>query len=160
MVDVTTLHWPADEARRRRLEEEGAPRLLVIEETSDPPVVTDPLEDWIRLSAAPVDRLARLETLRSRAKGDPPSIDQDGLVRTDSGWVSVPPVEARLASLLIDNFGEVVSRDDLADAAWPGGLTERNALDVRILRLRRRLKEVGLTIRTVRSRGYLLEGPA
>lgn len=71
--------------------------------------------------------------------------------------MSVPPVEARLASLLIDNFGAVVSREALGDVAWPDGPVQRNALDVRILRLRRRLTEIGLVIRTIRSRGYLLE---
>ena len=36
----------------------------------------------------------------------------------------------------------------------------RNALDVHILRLRRRIAELGLEIRTVRSRGYLLQAAA
>lgn len=42
-------------------------------------------------------------------------------------------------------------------AVWPGQAPGRNALDVHILRLRRRLLPLGLAIRTVRSRGYLLE---
>jgi DNA-binding response OmpR family regulator len=50
-----------------------------------------------------------------------------------------------------------VSRDALARAGWPDGAPGRNALDVHVLRLRRRLVPVGLVIRTVRSRGYLLE---
>ena len=51
----------------------------------------------------------------------------------------------------------VVSRDALARAGWPDGASGRNALDVHVLRLRRRLRDVRLAIRTVRSRGYLLE---
>ena len=51
----------------------------------------------------------------------------------------------------------VVSRDALARAGWPEGAPGRNALDVHVLRLRRRLAPLGLAIRTVRSRGYLLE---
>jgi DNA-binding response OmpR family regulator len=50
-----------------------------------------------------------------------------------------------------------VSREALAKAGWPDGAPGRNALDVHVLRLRRRLALVGLAIRTVRSRGYLLE---
>jgi DNA-binding response OmpR family regulator len=51
----------------------------------------------------------------------------------------------------------VVSRDALARAGWPDGAPGRNALDVHVLRLRRRLEPLGLVIRTVRSRGYVLE---
>ena len=42
-------------------------------------------------------------------------------------------------------------------AGWPKGAPGRNALDVHVLRLRRRLAPLGLAIRTVRVRGYLLE---
>jgi DNA-binding response OmpR family regulator len=45
----------------------------------------------------------------------------------------------------------------LADRAWPTGVPTRNALDVHVLRLRRRIAPVGLEIRTVRSRGYLMQ---
>ncbi|HEX2272971.1 MAG TPA: helix-turn-helix domain-containing protein, partial [Acidimicrobiales bacterium] len=48
----------------------------------------------------------------------------------------------------------------LIRAVWPGQAPGRNALDVHILRLRRRLRPLGLAIRTVRSRGYLLEPEA
>lgn len=51
----------------------------------------------------------------------------------------------------------MVGRDALTRAGWPGGTPRRNALDVHVLRLRRRIAPVGLAIRTVRSRGYLLE---
>jgi DNA-binding response OmpR family regulator len=61
------------------------------------------------------------------------------------------------ASALLDRFGSVVSRDALSKAGWPNGTGGRNALDVHVLRLRRRLDAVGLAIRTVRARGYLLE---
>jgi DNA-binding winged helix-turn-helix (wHTH) protein len=40
---------------------------------------------------------------------------------------------------------------------WPGSAPGRNVLDVHVLRLRRRLAPLGLAIRTVRSRGYMLE---
>jgi DNA-binding response OmpR family regulator len=48
----------------------------------------------------------------------------------------------------------------LARAGWPDGAPGRNALDVHVLRLRRRVAPLGLAIRTVRSRGYLLESTA
>ena len=79
------------------------------------------------------------------------------MLRVGDRWVSLPPVEARLTEALLDRFGAVVSRDALARSGWPGGSPGRNALDVHVLRLRRRLSPLQLAIRTVRSRGYLLE---
>ena len=58
---------------------------------------------------------------------------------------------------LIERFRAVASRTDLTRAGWPRQAPGRNALDVHVLRLRRRLEPVGLEIRTVRSRGYMLE---
>ena len=72
-------------------------------------------------------------------------------------WVSLPPVEHRLTAALLDRYRAVVSRESLARAGWPEGIPGRNVLDVHIVRLRRRLAPLGLAIRTVRSRGYLLE---
>jgi DNA-binding winged helix-turn-helix (wHTH) protein len=71
--------------------------------------------------------------------------------------VSLPPVGARITRALVDRLGGVVARDELARSGWPDGAPGRNALDVHVLRLRRRLATVGLAIRTVRSRGYLME---
>lgn len=122
-------------------------------------MLLDELEDWIRLPAAEADLQARIEGLAGR--GDralvAPELDADGLLRVDGQWVSLPPVEARLVSALVDRFGAVVSREALARAGWPDGSPGRNALDVHMLRLRRRVSSVSLAIRTVRSRGYLLE---
>jgi DNA-binding winged helix-turn-helix (wHTH) protein len=61
---------------------------------------------------------------------------------------------------MLDRVGSVVSREALTKAGWPTGTGGRNALDVHVLRLRRRLDGVGLAIRTVRARGYLLEAGA
>jgi DNA-binding response OmpR family regulator len=79
------------------------------------------------------------------------------VLRLDGRWVSLPPVEARLTGALLDRYGAVVSRESLAKAGWPDGAPGRNALDVHMLRLRRRVASLTLAIRTVRSRGYLLE---
>jgi DNA-binding response OmpR family regulator len=160
-MEPVALKWPVEEDRRRRLSDAGVPRLLVIDSGELPPAVDGPLEDWIRSPASEVDKAARLEVLRRRANGADargvPIIDDDGLVRVGRLWAALPPVEARLATCLVDRFGAVVGRDDLTAAAWPEAGTERNVLDVRILRLRRRIEPVGLGVHTVRSRGYLLD---
>jgi hypothetical protein len=158
-VDVVLLRWPADQARRDELHQVGCPRLLLIED-GPPPLPLDDLEDWIRVPAGEADLRARVDGLRQRASERVrplPDLDDDGVLRHDGRWVSLPPVEARLTAALLGRFGAVVSRDSLARAGWPEGAPGRNALDVHMLRLRRRLSPLALAIRTVRSRGYLLE---
>jgi Transcriptional regulatory protein, C terminal len=158
-VEVALVQWPAEQDRREELRRAGQPRLLLVERGA-PPIPTDELEDWIRLPADDLDLRVRVEALRRRTSGDNgamPVLDDDGVLRMGDRWVSLPPVEARLTHALIDRFGAVVSRDVLARSGWPGGSPGRNALDVHVLRLRRRLAPLRLAIRTVRSRGYLLE---
>jgi DNA-binding response OmpR family regulator len=130
-------------------------------EDGPPPAPDDCLEDWIRVPADDADVRARIEGLSLRVAQhvtpDVPELDVDGLLRFGGAWVSLPPVEARLTTSLVERFGAVVGREALARAGWPDGAPGRNALDVHVLRLRRRLATVGLSIKTVRSRGYLLE---
>jgi DNA-binding response OmpR family regulator len=158
-MDVVLLRWPAESTRRASLSEDARPRLLLIE-AGHPAPSTDDLEDWIRVPADEADLHARVEALRRRASHAAdavPSLDADGVLRAGGGWVSLPPVESRLTASLIERYGAVVGRDVLLQSGWPAGSPGRNALDVHVLRLRRRIVPLGLAIRTVRSRGYLLE---
>ena len=162
-VNVTLLRWPAESNRREQLCSSSVPRLLLLEEGDAPPLPLDCLEDWIRLPAAEADVHARVTALELRSSchlSSKPELDDDGVVRLGGGWVSLPPVEARITRTMLGRYGQVVSRDSLAQAGWPDGAPGRNALDVHVLRLRRRLSPLGLVIRTVRSRGYLLEAQA
>ncbi|MET0627100.1 MAG: winged helix-turn-helix domain-containing protein [Acidimicrobiia bacterium] len=158
-VDVVLLRWPEENARLERLRANGMPRLLLVGEELVPPTSVDPLEDWIRLPAAEDDLRARVATLAARAGTTlaAPSVDVDGLLRHRGRWVTLSPVERALAAALVERFGAVVGRDTLVRRAWPGGSPTRNALDVHMLRLRRRIGELGLEVRTVRARGYLLQ---
>ena len=157
------LRWPGERREREELARRGRARLLVVEADAAPPIAADPLEDWVRESSGDLDVRARLEGLRLRVEQTlelVPELDDDGVIRFGERWAPLPPVEARLTRALVRRFGAVVSRDDLAAAGWPDGAPGRNALDVHVLRLRRRLEPVRLAIRTVRSRGYLLEPTA
>ena len=156
MADVELVRWPSEAELRARLVEEGQPHLLVIEGEEPPPEVTDALEDWIRMPTPDQDVKARMLTLRRRAR-PVPEIDDNGVLRLGPAWVALAPVEGRLAKALVERFGRVVSRDTLARAGWPAKAPDRNVLDVHVLRLRRRLEPLGIAIRTVRSRGYVLE---
>ena len=128
-----------------------------------PPASDDCLEDWLR---APVDdtelrvRTANLERRSILHERSEPVLDDDSVLRHRESWVALPPVEARLMAAMLDRLGAVVSRDALSRAGWPDGAPGRNALDVHVLRLRRRVAPLGLAIRTVRSRGYVLESEA
>lgn len=155
---MALIQWPAERDRREELRRARRPRLLLVEHGS-PPIPADDLEDWIRLPADELDVRVRVEALRRRngALLASPQLDGDGVLRVGSAWVALPPVEARLMAALLDRFGAVVGREALARAGWPRRSQGRNALDVHVLRLRRRTAPLGLAIRTVRSRGYLLE---
>jgi Transcriptional regulatory protein, C terminal len=160
-VDVVLLRWPAEAPRRTDLARQGRPRLLLVEGEDRPPEASDCLEDWVRVPASELDLRIRLSGLKARAdlhSARLPFLDDDGVLRHGSGWVPLPPVESRLTEALLERYGAVVSREHLAHAGWPEGAPGRNALDVHVLRLRRRINPLGLVIRTVRSRGYLLEG--
>jgi DNA-binding winged helix-turn-helix (wHTH) protein len=161
-VDVVLVRWPSERQRREQLRAAGGPRLLLVEDGGMPPLGGDVLEDWIRIPADEVDLQLRLAGVEARARAvarsdDVPTLDADGVLRVGRSRVPLPPLEARLTSALLDRIGSVVSRDALARAGWADGAPGRNALDVHVLRLRRRIGPVGLAIRTVRSRGYLLE---
>jgi DNA-binding response OmpR family regulator len=159
-MDVVLLRWPAESARRDELIDAGRAHLLLVEDGALPPDPMDCLEDWIRVPAPELDLRARLTALEARAARHAPTtptLDADGVLRFGAAWVSLPPVEARLTQALMERFGAVVGRETLARVGWPDGTAGRNALDVHVLRLRRRLTAVGLAIKTVRSRGYLME---
>jgi DNA-binding response OmpR family regulator len=159
-MDVVLLRWPLEHQRRDALAIEGRLRLLLVEEGADAPVVEDLLEDWIRVPADDADVRARIDGLSKRfvvLQPSRPELDPDGVLRFGGGWVPLPPVEARLMGSLLERFGAVVSREQLSRVGWPKGSPGRNALDVHVLRLRRRIGQLDLAIKTVRSRGYLLE---
>ena len=155
-MEVELVPWPAEERRRCELRASSRPRVLLVDGGEPAPITVDPMEDWIRSPADERDLQARVETLRQRMAVEP-RIDGDGVLRVGSSWVALPPIEARLVELLLSKFAKVVGRNELLDCGWPDGNPSRNVLDVHVLRLRRRIEPLGLAIRTVRRRGYVLD---
>jgi hypothetical protein len=94
----------------------------------------------------------RLESLRPL-----PTIDEFGLLRCEGRWVSLTPTEERVMRELLDHVGRVCSRAQLVKAGWPLGLANERMLDTYVRRLRAKIPEYGLEIRTVRKRGFVLE---
>lgn len=157
--DVKLVRWPAERSRRERFRALGIPTLLVLEGGCEPPVCPNSIEDWVRAPVSRADVEARLSTLRARAWATRvPEVDPVGVIRYDGRSTSVSPTEADLLACLVRRFGDVVNREELIDCLperGPG--CRRNALDLHIMRVRRRLRPLRLMIRTVWGHGYLLE---
>lgn len=83
-------------------------------------------------------------------------IDDGGLLHHGRVWVALPDLEWRLMELLVARIGQLVRREELTAAGWPEGRSGPSALNVRITKVRKRLQPLGLTIKTVRGRGYVL----
>lgn len=160
-VDVEIVPWPTGREVLEVLRTRGVPRLLVVAE-GDPPALVDCLEDWVAPGAGAREVERRRGDLARRAviHATTPHLDGDGLLHHRDGWVALSPVEQALAAALVEHFGAVVARDALAARAWPVDPPTRNALDVHMLRLRRRISPLGLEVRTVRARGYVLQRAA
>ena len=157
-MHVELVHLPDDGARLPALRAAGTPRLLLVGADQAPPKLVDDREDWVWLPLDPAEVIARIENLERRMGEVRPivQLDEDGLVRVGDRWVALPPMEERLIRLLLANFGAVVTRQALREAAWPAGAPSPSALTVQMVRLRSRVETVGLTVRTVRGRGYVL----
>ncbi|MEG0292020.1 MAG: response regulator transcription factor [Anaerovoracaceae bacterium] len=67
--------------------------------------------------------------------------------------------EMRIISLLFQNPGAIITRDDLMNELWQGGdFVDDNTLTVNVNRLRKKLEQIGLSdfIKTKRGQGYIL----
>jgi hypothetical protein len=155
---VTVLDWPEEAAEAEALAATGALRLLLVAPGVAPPVDWDLTSDWLRRPAPAMDVLARIETMQRRAESDerPPHLDDDGLLWRGLDWVALGPIEVRLVAVLLAHMNRVVSRTELVSAGWPGSPNGTRTLDARVQRLRRRLQRLGLSIGTVRQRGFVL----
>jgi hypothetical protein len=158
------IRWPADQDRRGELAGLGVPRLLLVDSNATPPICRDPLEDWIRLPADERDIDARMNGLRARASSsapsDRPELDGHGRLLRGSRWVPLSPTEEQLCILLLREFGNVVSDRSLIAQAWPDGAGTSTGLRLQVTRLRRRIADLQLEVRSVRGQGYVLQNQA
>jgi DNA-binding response OmpR family regulator len=152
---VAIVRWPEEAASLERLRASGTPRLLLVAPGAMAPPGTGCDEDWIRLPAPDDDLRARASALAARASrhSPRPELKGDGRIALQGRWVSLSQTEEEMARLLSDRFGEVVDGETLAAAQSLTG----NAVRVHITRLRKRIQPLGLVVRTVRGRGYVLE---
>jgi DNA-binding response OmpR family regulator len=154
---VAILRWPEEVDTIRRLRAAGTPRLLVVPPDVAAPDVAECDEDWIRMPATDDDIRVRMQTLarRSSRHAQAPVIKGDGRVVFRNRWVAVSATEEAVAAVLAARFGEVVDAETLAASVAPK--MNYNSVRVQVLRLRTHFKPLGLEVRSVRGRGYVLE---
>lgn len=74
------------------------------------------------------------------------------------GAISLPRREHALWEALFDNAERVVSKDALCDTIYGTGAdVEVNAVELLVSRLRRKIEGHGVTIRSIRGLGYVLQ---
>ena len=115
--------------------------------------------------------LARLQALLRRSQRRQGATSQAARLSMDEGArrarVAGEPLELSgrewtLLSLLVQQQGKVVTKEQI-HAAWSeesGEVGAGNAIEVYVHRLRRKTEGAGVSIRTVRGIGYLLEADA
>jgi two-component system OmpR family response regulator len=75
--------------------------------------------------------------------------------------LDLPPRERAILELLLTRAGKVVAKEVIVQSVTSlEDILSDNAIEQYISRLRRRLHPLGLTLRTVRGIGYLLEKPS
>jgi len=150
--DVRLVRYPAEADRLAEYRRSGVPRLLVVEAGASPPISADACEDWVRAVVSREDLRVRIAALRARRNRlRVPQVDPTGVLRVGGRAVALSPTETAL-------LDELTAKEDLADRLPQcAGLARRNALHLHITRIRRRIEPLGLSIRTVRGRGYVLE---
>ena len=83
---------------------------------------------------------------------------QERRIEGPDGAVDLSARAFDLLCVLLDHAGEVMTKDDMFAAVWPGVVVEENTLQVHVSALRKALDPS--MIATVHGRGYKYAGPA
>src|SRR5688572_22933270 len=82
--------------------------------------------------------------------------DADSRLRVDGQDQLLDRSSHEILRYLLDRAGEVVTKDELLEAGWPGRMVSENSLAKAVSRLRLALGEHGSAIRAVHGYGYRL----
>jgi DNA-binding response OmpR family regulator len=158
-VHVELVQWPRDESIRISLARAGVARLLLVASDADPPEIIGINEDWIRVPADErdlVQRAQRLSRWVAHLASEKMVLDGDRIAHRGGAAVVLSELEASLLRLLMNDVG-LVSRRVLEQRLWPDGTPSARSLDNLVFRLRGHLHKLGVAVRSVRGRGFMIE---
>lgn len=124
-------------------------------------------DDYLGKPFEMAELAARIRALSRRKSDIQTGVQRIGQLRYDrvarsvigpNGAIELPRRELALFECLVDHCGRIVSKDRISDTLYGVGADiEANAVELLVSRLRRKLIETGVTIRTARGLGYLLD---
>ena len=124
-------------------------------------------DDYLVKPFAMAELLARIRALSRRPADLEPDVIALGGVRFDrsarridgpTGDIQLPRREMALFEFLLDHRGRIVSKEAIVDALYGTGAdVEANAVELLVSRLRRKLADADVQIRTARGLGYMLD---
>lgn len=128
-------------------------------------------DDYLVKPFETAELVARIRALARRTPQLAPSVEALGAfsfdratrqLRGPEGAIELPRREVALLELLLDRRGRLIGKEGIIAALYGVGADiDANAVESLVSRLRRKLAGAGVTIRTARGLGYMLDdGPA
>lgn len=123
-------------------------------------------DDYLVKPFAAPELVARLKALVRRTNPRPAHLQFGGLqldpfarrATVDGNLIDLSAREWAVLEYLMQNFSRVVSKQQIIDAILPfGEEVTLNAVEVYVSRLRSKIDSAGISIKTIRGFGYLLE---
>lgn len=158
--DVKIVRWPAESGKLEGFRMQGLPCLIVVARGARVPELAGAHEDWVRQPVEAWELKTRIASLHLKAtsRSAPPVVDEDGILRYGGAVLPLTVSEGVVLRGLMQRRPGMASRAELAERLLSADRSaSQNALDLHIMRLRRKVVAVGLAIETVRGRGFLLK---
>lgn len=156
---VRFVRWPAESKIREECRALRHLCLLIVEHGAPPPDKVGLYEDWVRPPIVPEDLQARVSQLTARAAiNEKPVLDPAGILYFRDSSVTLSMTQCEMLAPLVERYTQLVYRNELREILEQcGASSSSNAMDLHVMRLRRRLQVVGLAIRNIWGRGFVVE---